>query len=131
MIWWFDGSRDVSDYGLLKATLDQLAAEYEFRALISGTAKGADTLGETYAAERNIPIARCPADWKRYGRGAGPQRNEQMAQLATQDNALGVLVAFWNGTSSGTKHMIATARAHGLKTEVISVGSSVDGQSDS
>lgn len=76
--------------------------------IISGTARGADTLGEAWAKENGVPCEQYPADWKRYGRAAGLRRNESMA-----DNAA-ALVALWDGSSSGTKHMINIARKKGL-----------------
>ena len=77
--------------------------------LISGGARGVDTLGEAWATKHKIPIRRFPAQWLRYGKTAGFRRNEAMAQVAD------ALVAIWDGTSQGTSHMIATARQRGLR----------------
>lgn len=77
--------------------------------LVSGTARGADSYGERWATEKGIPIQQFPADWKRYGRGAGPRRNKVMAQ-----NADG-LIAVWDGKSRGTESMIELAVSFGLR----------------
>lgn len=82
--------------------------------IISGTAKGADKLGEQFASDWGIKVKRFPADWNVYGKSAGYIRNEQMAKYAMSDNSYGVLIAFWDGESKGTKHMIDLARKHGL-----------------
>lgn len=71
-------------------------------------AQGADMLGEKYAKECGYEIHYYPADWKQYGRRAGPIRNEKMAQAAD------ALVAFWDGSSPGTKNMIEIAKQYNL-----------------
>ena len=86
--------------------------------IVSGTAKGADKLGESFASQYKIHVKRFPADWDAYGKSAGYIRNEQMAKYAMNDNNYGVLIAFWDGKSRGTKHMIDLANKHGLKVYV-------------
>lgn len=68
--------------------------------VISGCAKGADELGEAWADLYNIPVTRYPAQWTEYGRRAGIIRNEAMGKVADG------LIALWDGSSKGTKHMI-------------------------
>lgn len=50
------GGVDFDDYGLLKARLDELLPKYENVRLISGHARGTDSLGERYAEENGISI---------------------------------------------------------------------------
>ena len=70
------GSRNFDDYGLLSDTLDKLLQNKgKDVVIVSGTARGADTLGEQYAAERGFQISRFPADWDRFGKSAGYRRN--------------------------------------------------------
>lgn len=109
------GSRSFQDYRLLKATLDHLLSrkEGESVVIISGGARGADSLGERYARERGYRVKRFPAQWERYGRSAGYRRNEVMAAYAD------ALVAFWDGKSPGTRHMIEVACQQGLAVRVI------------
>ena len=81
--------------------------------IVSGTARGADRLGEVWAEQHEIPVTSFPADWKRYGAGAGFRRNEAMAEYADG------LIAIWVGGSRGTKHMIDAAREKGLRIAVM------------
>ena len=71
-------------------------------------AKGAGTLGIRYAEEHKLTMVLSPANWKKYHRMAGILRNMNMLVTATH------LVAFWDGKSHGTKHMIEIAKAKGI-----------------
>ena len=107
------GSRDFSDYALLKRTMDTLLSNIkEDITVVCGKARGADTLGEQYAKERGYAVAYFPADWDKYGKAAGFIRNEQMAQNAD------ALVVFWDGKSRGTKNMIELAAKYKLKVRI-------------
>jgi len=108
------GGRDFNSVDMIVDAM----ADYDLDSLtiISGTARGADQLGEHYAKVKDIPIERYPAKWKVNGvfnRAAGYQRNVVMAQNATH------LLAFWDGRSRGTKHMIDVAKEHGLDVNVV------------
>jgi len=76
--------------------------------VVSGGAKGVDSFGERWARGWNIPVKQFLADWDAYGKSAGYRRNEVMAEYAD------CLIAFWDGQSKGTKHMIDLALKHGL-----------------
>ena len=109
------GTRDFDDYGLLCRHTDYMLSDKRKTrriVIVSGTAKGADALGEQYARERGYQIRRYPADWDRYGKAAGPLRNDLMARNAD------ALIAYWDGRSPGTKNMIDTARNYGLKVSI-------------
>lgn len=80
--------------------------------IVSGCADGVDQGGEMWAQMVGLPVRQFPADWKRYGKAAGRQRNLQMAVYAQ------ALIAIWDGKSPGTRHMIATAERMGLKVFV-------------
>ena len=71
---------------------------------ISGGCKGADLLGERYAAENGHKVERYAAEWNRYGKAAGPKRNEEMAKIAD------CVICFWDGKSKGTNSMIEFAK---------------------
>jgi len=107
------GSRNFYNYKKLYEICDHLLQNQSKIEIVSGTARGADKLGEQYAKEKGYPIKQFPADWKRFGRAAGPKRNEQMAEYA------GMLVAFWDGKSRGTKNMIQIAEKENLKVIII------------
>lgn len=106
------GSR--SEFPIPREYLDAALAVCGWRptVVISGTARGADALGELWAAQNGIPIERFPADWNTHGRSAGYRRNAEMASNAD------ALIALWDGTSKGTKGMIDLAKKRGLKVFV-------------
>ena len=109
------GGRDFSDYVLMCRTMDTLLSNISKDTdivIVCGMARGADTLGDRYAKDRNYKVNYFPADWNTYGRAAGYKRNEQMAQNAD------ALVAFWDGKSRGTKHMIDLARKYRLRVRI-------------
>lgn len=119
------GTRTFNDYYFLRKTVQKILdhkinAPYQ-TVIISGTARGADTLGERYAEENGYLIKRFPADWNTYGKSAGYIRNEQMAKYACADGNTGVLIAFWDGVSRGTMHMINLARKYGLDVHVVDI----------
>lgn len=107
------GGRDFRDYDLLVKTMNHLLSNIKDDITVDcGKARGADTLGEQYAKEHGYPVQYFPADWDRYGKAAGYLRNTEMAKNAD------ALVAFWDGMSLGTRHMIEIARSRGLKVRV-------------
>ena len=107
------GTRDFADYEALKTYADYKLSRIEDSIeIVSGGSRGADTLGEQYAREKGYSIKRFPAEWEKYGRSAGPRRNEAMARYAD------ALLAYWDGESRGTKNMIELAKANGLKVGV-------------
>lgn len=111
------GSRTFYDYEFLKARLDRILSHItEPIEIVSGGARGADHLGERYAEERGYRVKLFPAQWSKHGRKAGPIRNEEMAKYVAPN---GGLIAFWDGISRGTKHMIDTAKQYNLKVRVI------------
>ncbi len=112
------GSRTFTDYELLERTMDAfIQSELERDPdpgveIISGMAKGADQLGLKYAEIRGYPVRSFPAKWE-LGRGAGPQRNREMAAAAN------ACVVFWDGVSKGTANMIKLAQDKKLTTRVV------------
>lgn len=110
------GSRDVPE---LVRSCKQAVLTFEHRygritSVVSGCARGADTVGELFAEMRKIPIDKYPADWAQYGKAAGHIRNSQMAN---ESGAQG-LIAIWDGKSPGTKHMISVAQQKNMKKVV-------------
>lgn len=92
------GGRQFNDYGLLSAKCDGILSQKRMThkiVIVSGTARGADTLGERYAHERGYAVEQYPADWEQHGKAAGPVRNKQMADVAD------ALIVFWDGLSVG------------------------------
>lgn len=93
------GGRDFDNYEYMCEVLD----EYDITTVVSGGARGADSLAERYAQERGIPTIIFPADWDKHGRSAGYIRNKDIVD--TCDGC----VTFWDGISKGTNHSINLA----------------------
>lgn len=94
------GSRTILDYEEVKQAFEDCPFKDQITEIVSGCAKGVDSLGERLAFEKDIPLARFPADWKRLGPKAGPIRNTQMGDYA--DCAIIVVPQEW---TSGSAHM--------------------------
>lgn len=110
------GSRTFNDYILLKEKCDHYLSNIEVPVeIVSGTARGADKLGELYAIDKGFELKRFPADWENNGKGAGMIRNKQMAEYAD------ALIVFWDGHSKGTQHMIDTAKKLNLKIKIVKI----------
>jgi hypothetical protein len=109
------GGRDFTNYPLLKQKLIYYLQNYSYAdiEIVSGTARGADQLGERFAKEMGCSIKRFPANWDKYGKRAGYIRNKQMAEYAD------VCVVFWDGRSRGSKLMIDLAKEYGLPLRVV------------
>ncbi len=93
------GSRDFDDYEFLKKMIQY----HPCTQIISGGARGADTLAKRYAVEHGIPLREFIPDWDTFGKSAGFRRNEQIVKACDE------LVALWDGISRGTKHSIDLA----------------------
>lgn len=120
------GSRSITKQEDVDYVLDRLVLEgyIGITEVVSGVAKGVDTLGENWAEKNGIPVKQFRANWdnvmapnavvrvnrygKKYNALAGYWRNQQMAEYAD------ALVAIWDGISNGTKDMIERAEKEGL-----------------
>lgn len=94
------GSRTINDYRFVADSLDEIYKEFPFDLLIHGGAQGVDRMADMYAKTRGIGLIVKYPNWKRYGRAAGPIRNNQMVKKCTKG------IAIWDGTSKGTKQCI-------------------------
>jgi hypothetical protein len=104
------GGRFYTDRRTVFRTLDQMHADgAQISCIIEGEAKGADLLGAAWASSRGVALAPFPADWDRYGLGAGPIRNKQMLIEGKPD----IVVCFPGG--SGTADMKKQALKAGVK----------------
>ena len=110
------GGRDFSDYKFFTDKMNRLMTYYKNILIISGHASGADTFAEQYAGEHNIPIKVFPAEWKKFGRAAGPIRNRTMLEFAKEETP--AVAAFWDGKSRGTGNMIKMAKAEGIECHI-------------
>lgn len=68
--------------------------------IVSGGARGIDTCAKNYAIKKGIKLTEFKPDYRRYGKGAPLKRNLQIIDYSD------VVVALWNGKSTGTKFVI-------------------------
>lgn len=106
------GSRGIDDYQVVQKVID--SAPWQITEVVSGGARGVDRLGERWAREHRIAVMLFAAEWGRLGKKAGVLRNEQMARYAE------ALIAVWDRSSRGTRHMILRATELGLRVLVAS-----------
>ena len=85
--------------------------------IVSGGAKGVDTLAAVYAREHGIPLTEFLPDYPRYGRGAPLKRNAQIADYADE------VLVFWDGVSRGTMHTVELFQKQGKPVTLIRMAS--------
>ena len=110
------GGRDFNDYELLSRVLFAMSdVEFADRevSIVSGMANGADYLGFKFSKENHVVCHSMRADWDKYGKAAGFIRNKAMAEFSDG------LLAFWDGRSKGTAHMIKTMQDMGKPVHII------------
>ena len=100
------GSRSITDYDLVRSYLDALVltdlVNFDI-VIVSGGAKGVDSMAERYAEERGFDKVVIKADWNRFGKSAGYRRNAEMHKFIAQFPNR-ACIAFWDGKSKGTAH---------------------------
>lgn len=109
------GPRTFNDFDFLEEKALEILSDFNLEQIeiVSGTARGADRLGERLAIKHNLYLKYYPADWNLYGKSAGYIRNEEMAKYAD------ICIVFWDGKSKGSKHMIDIAKKYKLKLFII------------
>ena len=103
------GSRTINDYLIVYNAIQQ--SNFDITEVISGGCRGPDLLAEQWAKEYNIPIKRFDANWKKYGKSAGPIRNIDMILKGHAE----ALILIWDGKSPGSKNMKEQAKKYNLK----------------
>lgn len=104
------GSRSITSFDLSPYIPDEVDL------IITGGAKGIDTLVEAYAKERGIPTLTVKPCYERYGRAAPILRDEEMVDLADS------VLVIWDGVSRGSRHTADYARKKGKPLTVAEVG---------
>jgi hypothetical protein len=98
------GSRGFNDYDLMKTTLESYRMIAPGITIVSGGAKGADSLAEKYASEMGLETIIFKPDWKTHGKIAGFLRNTTIIEEAD------LVIAFWDGESHGTLDSMKKAK---------------------
>jgi hypothetical protein len=112
------GSRNFDDYDLLEESILEIVKLEDIDAIISGGARGADTLAEKFAVKHNKIKVIFKPNWIRYRSQAGFLRNTDIVE--TSD----ILIAFWDGKSSGTKDSISKAEKRNIPLYIIKTSKS-------
>jgi len=107
------GSRTFGNYALLRESLERYRTNITL--VVSGAARGADSLGERWAIDNKIPTQIFPANWDKWGKRAGFIRNEDI--IKNCDCA----IAFWDGQSRGTAHSISLCEKYKKPYKIIKV----------
>lgn len=109
------GSRGFTDYALFNKLMTRMTLMMREVIVVTGDAKGADALARRWAYESGHTYEVWRAEWEKHGKAAGILRNEEMIK----DSGGKILIAWWDGRSSGTRDAITRARKHGLKVKII------------
>ena len=106
------GSRDFTDRERIRLRMAQLPPG---TVIVHGAARGADTIAGEIAAEMGLEVRAHPAEWRKYGRAAGPIRNQAMLDIEHPD----LVIAYPEDEARGTWDMVRRARKAGVPTEVL------------
>lgn len=105
------GSRRWRDRNRIATRLFDLPTD---TTIVHGAAQGADRIAHQEAEKLGLLVEPHPAEWGSLGKRAGLVRNEVMAGLGAD-----LCIAFWDGRSTGTQHMIEQARKRDIPVEII------------
>lgn len=98
------GSRDYPHLGIVRSYVKFLDRS---TIVVTGGADGVDKAAEKTALDCGLTVIVHIADWRKYGNSAGPIRNQAIVNDADR------VVAFWDGSSRGTRDTIRKAmKAH-------------------
>ena len=103
------GSRSITSFDLSP----HIPADVEL--IITGGAKGVDTLAEEYAREYGIPTVTVKPAYEKYGRAAPFCRDEEMVDMAD------TVLVVWDGVSRGSKHTADYARKTGKPLILVTI----------
>lgn len=112
------GCRNYNNYDVAKVYIEYYLSNIQKEndnIILSGCASGADAIGERYAKEHCLKVEKYPANWEKYGKSAGPKRNEEMAKNCDY------VLCFWDGKSKGTKSMINLAKKYEKPIRIIKI----------
>lgn len=122
--WLIGGSREFEDKKVFGEVMaDNLLAPsltYEL-VIVSGGCRGVDTMAREYALSKGLQLKEFKPDWKKYGRAAGPKRNDEMTAYMAEHGrgwSEGHALFFWDGESRGTKQCIESARKAGIPVRI-------------
>lgn len=98
------GSRNWSDWAIIKSTLYRMMLAVGFFRVLHGGARGADSDSGAAARILGLEVDVVRPDWAKYGKRAGMLRNTAMLEREPD-----YVIAFWDGVSRGTLDTIQKA----------------------
>ena len=114
------GSRDFENLDIFTCVFNNLVMEKldmgKNIVIVEGGARGVDTMAREFAKGNGLLFKEFKPEWNKYGRAAGPKRNDEMTEFVAEHN--GRALYFWDGESKGTKQCIMSARKRGLPITV-------------
>lgn len=109
------GSRSFYNYQFLEDTILELYSDCYIEEIVSGGARGVDTLAREFANNWGIPIKEFIPEWDKLGKRAGMVRNKDIIDYST------CVAAFWDLHSPGTKNAITLAKQQNKLGKIIPV----------
>jgi predicted Rossmann fold nucleotide-binding protein DprA/Smf involved in DNA uptake len=107
------GGRDFSDYQLAESKFLHLTKNIDVSRIVSGGAKGVDTMAKMIAKKQGYEILEFLPDYNKFGRGAPLMRNTTIIENSDY------VIAFWDGKSRGTLDSINKARKQGKPIKIV------------
>lgn len=117
------GPRDYTNKKFVDEMLEEILSDILAKEvlpihIVDGGAYGVDALAKLYALQNKLPYTEVKADWDKYGRSAGPRRNQKMAEMSDY------CIVFYKGTR-GSASMIAEALKQNVPVYVVSISEKV------
>lgn len=114
------GGRDYDNYEYLNKKLSDFIKSRPNRrfTIVGGAVRGVEQLCEKFAREKSILFKKFPVDWNTFGKRAKYIRNIKMLDFINQSDCEGYVIAFWDGSSKGTKHMIKSAKKANIPVKI-------------
>ena len=106
------GGRHFDDYEALEKVVDKVISELKLTSqeieIVSGHCQGTDLLGELYAEKHGLKCTVFPANWKKFGKAAGPIRNSEMIKYIS-DSENPAVIALVGPNAKGTMDTVNKA----------------------
>lgn len=106
----------TGDQQLVRDRLVRIASEWPDAVVVHGSCRGLDLIAASIAQDIGLAVEEHRAEWTKFHKGAGPKRNQLMADLGAS-----LCLAFHHDleSSKGTKDMVTRARKANIPVEVI------------
>jgi hypothetical protein len=120
------GSREGVNPQVVRAIVDRIYAKYPDATIVTGGARGVDTIADFYAKHLGMSTEVYPANWDKYGKRAGYLRNCEMANSLTENSEDFIVCIYPGRRTTGTAMMADIGRRAGFK--VVELGLPKEGE---